>query len=66
MNKQMTLLELANALGISRKTVEREIKRGNIKAVKANPFGGITSPLVIPAAEVKRVLKLREKGLGKK
>jgi excisionase family DNA binding protein len=62
----MTIPEFAQEIGVSRKTIEREIKRGNIKAVKKNPFAGSTSPLLIPVAELKRWKKLREKAQGKK
>jgi excisionase family DNA binding protein len=60
MAKTYTILEFANALGVSRDTVERLIKNGKIKAAKKNPFGGRTSPLMIPASELARAKKLRD------
>jgi excisionase family DNA binding protein len=60
MAKTYTIPEFANALGVSRDTVERLIKRGTIKAAKKNPFGGRTSPLMIPASELARAKKLRD------
>ncbi|MCQ3938434.1 MAG: hypothetical protein DPW18_15505 [Chloroflexi bacterium] len=60
MTKTLTIPEFAGALGVSRKTIERLIKSGKIKAAKKNPFGGRTSPLVIPASELERVKKLRD------
>jgi len=66
MKKPLTVPEFADALGVSRKTIEREIKRGNIKAVRKNPLAGRTSPFLIPASELARALKLREKGAGEK
>jgi excisionase family DNA binding protein len=59
MKQPMTVNEFAEMLGVSRDTVERMIKQRKIKAVKKNPLGGRTSPLVIPAVEVERVKKLR-------
>lgn len=60
MTKTMTIPQFADALGVSRKTVERLIKTKKIKAAKLNPFGGITSPLVIPASELTRAKRLRD------
>lgn len=59
MNKTITIPEFADALGVSRATVERLIKDNKIKAVKKNPLAGRTSPLLIPAAELVRVKKLQ-------
>lgn len=66
MTDRITIPEFAEALGVSRKTIEREIKRGNIKAVRKNPLAGRTSPLLILATELKRWKKLQEKAVGKK
>lgn len=60
MAKTLTIPEFADALGVSRDTVERLIKSGKIKAAKKNPFGGRTSPLMIPASELARAKKLRD------
>lgn len=60
MAKTYTIPEFADALGVSRKTIERLIKTGKIKAAKKNPFGGITSPFLIPASELARAKKLRD------
>lgn len=59
MTERITIPEFALALKVSRKTVERMIKQGKIKAVKKNPFAGRTSPLLIPVAELDRVKKLQ-------
>ncbi len=59
MKKTYTTSEFAIALGVSRDTVERLIKKGKIKAAKRNPFGENTSPLLIPASELRRAKKLR-------
>lgn len=56
----VTVQAFANEIGVSRDTIEREIKRGNIKAVKKNPFAGRTSPLLIPVAELKRWKKMQD------
>lgn len=59
MKKQITIPEFADALGVSRATVERLIKDKKIKAARKNPLAGRTSPLLIPAAELERVKKLQ-------
>jgi len=60
MAKTLTIPEFAVAAGVSRTTVEREIKKGNIKAVRKNPLAGRTSPLLIPVAELSRWKKLQD------
>lgn len=64
MNKLLTIPEFANAVQVNRKTIEREIKRGNIKAARKNPLAGRTSPFLIPASELVRWLKLQKKSAG--
>lgn len=59
MNNTVTIPEFAEALGVSRATIERMIKKNKIKAVKKNPLAGRTSPLLIPASELQRVKKLQ-------
>lgn len=59
MKNDLTILDFANALGVSRDTVERMIKNGKIKAVKKNPTAGKTSPFLIPASELARLKKLQ-------
>lgn len=59
MAQTLTIPQFADALGVSRTTVQRMIKDKKIKAVKQNPFAGRTSPLLIPIAELKRVQKLQ-------
>lgn len=59
MQKTLSIPEFAEALGVSRTTVQRLIVAKKIKAVKSNPFGGKTSPFVIPASELERAKKLR-------
>jgi excisionase family DNA binding protein len=66
MTERITIPQFAERIGVSRKTIEREIKRGNIKAVKQNPLAGRTSPLLIPISELVRWKKLQAKGAGKK
>jgi excisionase family DNA binding protein len=65
MNKQLTIPEFADAVNVNRKTIEREIRRGNIKAARKNPLAGRTSPFLIPASELARWLKLQKKSAGK-
>lgn len=60
MTQRITIPEFADALGVSRKTVERLIKDRKIKAVKKNPFAGRTSPLLIPVSELTKAKKLRD------
>jgi excisionase family DNA binding protein len=60
MAKTLTIPQFANALGVSRTTVQRLIVAKKIKAVRKNPFGGATSPLLIPAEELTRAKKLRD------
>lgn len=59
MKNTYTTSEFAIVLGLSRDTIERMIKSGKIKAAKRNPFGGKTSPLMIPASELARAKKMR-------
>ncbi len=59
MKNTITISQFAEALGVSRSTVERMIKQNKIKAVKMNPLAGRTSPLLIPAAELERVKRLQ-------
>lgn len=59
MAKHLTTSQFADALGVSRDTVERMIKMGKIKAAKKNPIAGRTSPLLIPDTELVRVKKLQ-------
>lgn len=66
MTDYLTIPKVAEALGVSRATVQRLIKQGKIKAVKANPLAGLTSPYLIPTSELARILKLRKTGGGGK
>jgi excisionase family DNA binding protein len=59
MKTQDTTKEFANALGVSHDTVARWVKLGKVKGFKLGPFPGKTSPILIPAEEVKRVKKLQ-------
>ncbi len=59
MKNTVTIPEFAEALGVSRTTIERMIKNKQIKAVKKNPLAGRTSPLLIPASELERVKKMQ-------
>jgi len=59
MTKTLTIPEFAEALGLSRTTIQRMIKDSKIKAVKKNPLAGRTSPLLIPASELERVKKMQ-------
>lgn len=59
MAKTYTIPQLADALGVSRTTIQRMIKDKKIKAVKLNPFAGKTSPLLIPESEYKKIERLR-------
>jgi len=59
MTKYISIPTFADALGVSRTTVERLIRQRKIKAVKTNPLAGRTSPLLIPSEELARLLKLR-------
>jgi len=49
----------ANKVGVSRNTVTRWVRLGLVKAIKQGPFPGKTSPMLIPASELERVLKLK-------
>jgi excisionase family DNA binding protein len=59
MATNLTIPQFADALGVSRTTVQRMIQNKAIKAVKKNPLAGRTSPLLIPASELARVKKLQ-------
>ena len=59
MAETLTIPEFAEKLGVSRDTIERLIKSKKIKAVKMNPYAGRTSPLLIPASELTKALRLR-------
>jgi len=56
--KNISTREFADALGVSRDTVERWVKFGKVKGQKAGPFPGKTSSILIPASELERVKKL--------
>lgn len=55
--KTLTVQEFADAMGWSHDTVTRMVKAGEIKGSKKNPFA-MTSPFLIPEAEVGRIRKL--------
>lgn len=59
MATNLTIPQFADALGVSRTTVQRMIQNKAIKAVKKNPLAGKTSPLLILASELARVKKLQ-------
>lgn len=65
MTKTLTSREVADALGVSRDSVERWVKAGKVKGTRKGPFPGRTSPFLIPASEVERVKKLMQKNAGK-
>jgi len=58
MDKTLTTVQFADALGVSRDMVERWVKTGKVKGSKKGPFPGRTSPILIPAAELPRVKRL--------
>jgi transposase len=58
MKNLISIREVADALGVSRDTVERWVKFGKVKGQKQGPFPGKTSPIMIPASELERVKKL--------
>lgn len=62
MNKQLTIKEAAEILGVSHDTVTRWVKTGKVKGTKKGPFPGRTSPILIPDSEIKRVKKLMQVG----
>jgi len=64
MIKKLTTYEFADALGVSRDTVERWVKLGKVKGQKKGPFPGKTSPIVIPVSELARVKKLMKTSGG--
>jgi excisionase family DNA binding protein len=57
--KTVTINYFAEAVGVSRDTIERAIKLKKLKAVKKNPLAGGTSPLLIPVSELDRWKKLQ-------
>lgn len=63
MKKILTTAQFADALGVSRDTVERWVKAGKVKGSRKGPFPGRTSPILIPAEELERVKKLMNKKL---
>jgi len=58
MTKTISTREFADALGVSRDTVERWVKFGKVKGQKSGPFPGKTSSILIPVSELERVKKL--------
>ena len=56
--KIITVPEFADAIGVARNTVTRWVQAGLVKGVKKGPFPGKRSPILIPASELERVLKL--------
>jgi len=59
MKQTLTIVQFANALGVSRDTVERWVKTGKVNGQRKSPFPGKTSPFIIPASELERVKKLQ-------
>jgi excisionase family DNA binding protein len=59
MKTTLSVVQFADALGVSRDTVERWVKLGKVKGFKLGPFPGKTSPILIPASEMERVKKLQ-------
>jgi len=57
MNKNLTIKEVAVRLGVSRDTVERWVKAGKIKVHRKGIFPGKTSPIIISAEELDKLLK---------
>lgn len=61
MKKTLSTVEFADALSVSRDTVERWVKAGKVKGFRKGPFIGKTSPILIPAEELERLKKLAKK-----
>lgn len=59
-NDTLTIPEFAEKLNVSRFTVQKWVTSGKVKGTKKGPFPGRTSPILIPASELDRVLKLIE------
>lgn len=60
MKQNLTTVQFADALGVSRDTVERWVKTGKVKGTRKGPFPGKTSPFLIPVEELERVKKLMQ------
>lgn len=60
MNNELTVGEVAKALGVSHDTVTRWVKTGKLKGRKFGIFPGKTSKILIPRSELTRVEKLIE------
>jgi excisionase family DNA binding protein len=58
MDKQLTVKEAADRLGVSHDTITRWVNTGKVKGTRKGPFPGRTSPILILASEVERVKKL--------
>jgi excisionase family DNA binding protein len=59
MKPNITIKQFADALNVSRDTVERWVKAGKVKGSRKGPFPGRTSPILISASELDRVKKLQ-------
>lgn len=65
MKEELTVKEFAKALGVSHDTVTRWVKAEKIKGYRRGWLIGKTTPIVIPASELTRLLKLQKKSAGK-
>jgi len=60
MTKSYTIREVAAMLNVSHDAVTKWVKSGKVKGKKEGLLPGRTSPIMIPAEEVKRLKKARD------